>query len=511
MIAIELNRDASQPLYIQIRDALREAVRDGRLKIGDRLPTVAAFAETLGVTPSTVRRALKDLTRSGHIASHVGRGTFVTDSSAPAAAHTRPTEGEAPPPMGARQDSEAARVARRLRRGIADSLESLLPLSRRSGLIQLTDGLPAQELISDSLFETLNREALQTGAAAYMGYSHPLGLPALRECLAARFRRRGLSVSADQILITCGSQQALALIAMQALQSTHRIIFETPCYTAIPKFFGSLGHWVETVMRDAEGPLPTGLTRFNQGPPPLIYTCPQLHNPMGTNMTPARQRHLLDWVAGRDGLVIADEVFADLQEDDLAGGPLYARGLRNLVIAGSLSKSFTGGLRIGWLVAQQERIDALAALKRTMDLGGPPLMEGMALALLESDRYDKHLPAARAHYARRRDAALEALACCMPANVRWTQPDGGFNLWIELPEGYSSIALYLSSIERGVAFVPGPFADVDHRFVNALRIGYSGLPPAQVTEGIERLADATRNLLRHPPDGGGLSSLGEFI
>jgi 2-aminoadipate transaminase len=232
---------------------------------------------------------------------------------------------------------------------------------------------------------------------------------------------------------------------------------------------------------------------------------------MGTNMTSERQRHLLDWVAGRDGLVIADEVFADLQEDDLAEGPLYAQGLRNLVVAGSLSKSFMGGLRIGWLVAEKERIETMTALKRTMDLGGPPLMEGMALALLESGRYDEHLPAARAYYARRREAALGALARCMPEGVRWTRPDGGFNMWIELPEGYSSIALYLSSIERGVAFVPGPFADVDHRFVNALRIGYGGLPPNQIIEGIELLADATRDLLQQPPAVGALSGLGEFI
>jgi 2-aminoadipate transaminase len=299
---------------------------------------------------------------------------------------------------------------------------------------------------------------------------------------------------------------------MQALESRRRIIFETPCYTGIPKFFSSLGHWVETVTRDPEGPVPASLARFDQGPPPLVYTCPQLHNPMGTNMTPARQRHLYAWAAARNGLVIADEVFADLDEDGEAlTGPLYQQGLRHLMVVGSLSKAFMGGLRVGWLVADRRRLERMAGLKRTMDLGGPPLVEGMALALLASGRYDDHLPQARAYYARRRQAAIEALERCMPAGVHWTQPAGGFNMWVELPAGYSSIALYLSAVERGVAFVPGPFADVDHRFVNAFRIGYGGLPPEQVTEGIELLADATRNLLQHPPAGGGLSGLGEFI
>ncbi len=511
MIEIEIDRNSNQPLYIQIRDALRQAIRSDRLQVGDRLPTVAAFAATLGVTPSTVRRALEDLTQSGHIASHVGRGTFVAE---PASTATPPSVDNAtgtPAIPPARDGSASAYAVRRLRRGIAESLEALLPLSQRPGLIQLTSGVPAPEMIDDDLLLAMNQAALENGAGPYIGYGHPMGLPALREVLAERFRGRGLPVAADQVLITCGSQQALSLIAMQALETRPRIIFETPCYTGIPKFFNSLGHWVETVTRDADGPLPASLARFNQGPQPLVYTCPRLHNPMGTNMSLERQQHLSGWVTRRDGLLIVDEVFADLDDESRDTGPLYQDGLERLLIVGSLSKSFMGGLRVGWLVADQARLETMANLKRTMDLGGPPLMEGMALALLNSGRYDDHLPRARAYYARRRDAALEALERCMPPGVRWTRPAGGFNMWVELPEGYSSIALYLSAIERGVAFIPGPFADADHRFVNALRISYGGLPPDQVTEGVELLADATRDLLQQPPAGGGLSGLGEFI
>ncbi len=511
MIAIKLDRESRQPLYIQLRDALRTAIQSGRLETGERLPTVAAFAADLGVTPSTVRRALEDLATSGLVASHVGRGTFVTDPASASHSQDSAAAVETPPVGRPPEGSEAVRAARRLRQGIAASLEALLPLSQRPGVIQLTSGVPASELISEDSVKKLNQAAFKDGASQYVGYGHPMGLTALREALAARYQQRGLPVDADQILITCGSQQALALIAMQALETKPRIIFETPCYTGIPKFFSSLGHWVETITRDPDGPVPDSLARFSQDPPPLVYTCPQLHNPMGTNMTPERQRRLAEWVAARDGLVIADEVFADLHDDNPAGGPLYRNGLANLLIVGSLSKSFMGGLRVGWLVADRQRLETMAGLKRTMDLGGPPLMEGMALALLESGRYDDHLPRARRHYARRRDAALEALGRCMPAGVEWTHPQGGFNMWVRLPAGYSSIALYLAAIERGVAFIPGPFADVDHRFVNAFRIGYGGLPPEQVTEGIELLADATSELLRHAPADGGLSGLGEFV
>ena len=482
------------------------------MNTGDRLPTVAGLAENLGVTASTVRRALEDLAQSGHVASHVGRGTFVAEppSKSPPDSDVAPQRTFPPPEEMNR--FKAARAARRLRTGITKSLEALMPLSQRPGMIQFTSGAPAADLIPEGALEALTRAAMKKGANQYAGYGDPMGMASLREALAERFKRRRLPVEADQILITCGSQQALALIAMHALEARPRIIFETPCFTGMPKFFSNLGHWVETVTRDLEGPPPDRLERFSNGPAPLLDTCPQLHNPMGTDMSVERQVAVRDWVKRQNGLLVADEVFIDLHFGDTEPTwPLYEEGLTHLAISGSLSKSFMGGLRIGWLVADRKRLQALAGMKRAMDLGGPPLMEGIALTLLESGQYDDHLPQAQAYYRRRRDAALEALERCMPSGVQWTTPQGGFHLWVELPEGYSSIALYLAAIERGVAVIPGPLADVDHRFVNAFRLSYGGMPPEQVTEGIERLAEATRELLRHPPGDSGMSGLGEFI
>ena len=106
---------------------------------------------------------------------------------------------------------------------------------------------------------------------------------------------------------------------------------------------------------------------------------------------------------------------------------------------------------------------------------------------------------------------LHALTKYMPAGVRWTTPAGGFHLWVELPRGYSSIALYLLAIERGVGFIPGPQLDVDHRFINAFRLSYATNSPEQIDKGIALLADAVTNLFQQEPGDPGLSGLGDFL
>src|SRR4029077_7248564 len=121
------------------------------------------------------------------------------------------------------------------------------------------------------------------------------------------------------------------------------------------------------------------------------------------------------------------------------------------------------------------------------------------------------LTRAREHYRVRRDAALEHLKRCMPAGVTWTQPKGGFHLWVEPPAGYSSIALFMLAVERGVAIAPGPQMDIDHRFINGFRLSYGSLDVATIKQGIELLADVVKKLLASPPADAGLSGLGNFL
>ncbi|MCP4690837.1 MAG: PLP-dependent aminotransferase family protein [Desulfobacterales bacterium] len=469
------------------------------------------MARDLGVTQTTIRRAFEDLTKAGLVDSHVGRGTFVLDREAaveePGAGAVQHARASADP-----VDPEFMLAARRLRMGIAKSLDALTVLTERPGLIHFTSGVPDPALASDGVLERLTRDAFKAGQRLYSEYIPPPGLRELREALAERFRQSGREVTPDQILITSGSQQAISILAQSALESRRRVICETPCYMGIPKAFGALGHWVESVPRDIEGPLPERLNRFRDGAPSVLYLCPELHNPMGVDISPARRAMLLDWTREQKALLIADEIFHDLYfEAPDAPGLLTEVGPDQTVVIGSLSKSFMCGLRIGWMVSSAERIQSMGVLKRAMDIGCPSLMQGIALSLLRTGEYDVHLEKARRHYQDRRDAMLKALKLHMPEGVVWTTPKGGFHMWVELPAGYSSIVLFLLAIERGVAFFPGPQMDIDHRFVNAFRLSYGSLEINQIQEGIELLGGAVKDLLKDPPSDPGLSGLGDFI
>jgi 2-aminoadipate transaminase len=166
---------------------------------------------------------------------------------------------------------------------------------------------------------------------------------------------------------------------------------------------------------------------------------------------------------------------------------------------------------VGWLVTSEERARDLAQIKKLMDLGCPPLMQGIAQAFLEDDDgYRAHRARILEHYRALRDATLDALERHMPKGVSWTHPEGGFQLWVTLPQGYSSVELFLRAVEKGAAFLPGPLQDINNRFMNSFRLCYGSLGADEIAEGIKRLADATREFLSETPGDTGFAGLGDF-
>lgn len=511
MIPIKIKKNSGEALYVQIRNTIEKGIKKGELKAGEQLPAVTTLAGNIGVTHSTIRRAFEDLSAQGLIGSHVGRGTFVLDrNNVSKEASSAPNINTV---SDSRSNDEFTTAARRLRMGIAKSLEALMELAKRPGLIQFTSGIPDPALIEDGVLARLSKDALKAGEEKYYAYGEsPLGLPDLREELAKRFYTEGMDITAENILITNGSQQAASILAQSALENRQRIICETPCWLGIPRVFGAIGHWVETAARDRDGIIIEKLERFNDGHPALLYLCPEFNHPMGTDLKPERQTQLINWAKAHHVDLLADEIFHDLRfEGPLRKSILAEAGNKNCFVMGSLSKSFMVGLRIGWLIGDEERINSICALKRAMDLGSPPLMQGIALSLLKSGEYDAHLKKAREHYKVRRDTVIESLKKNMPEGVTWTKPNGGYHMWVELPRGYSSIALFLNAIEKGVSFSPGPMQDIDHRFINAFRLSYSGVTPEQIKTGIKALGEAVLELLKGSPSEPGLSGLGDFI
>ncbi len=510
MIEISLDRDADRPLYAQIREGIRQQIDQKRLSVGDKLPTVSQFAKEVGVTQATIRRAYEDLIKEGLLGSHVGRGTFVCDPSHVMEAKQGVGTGSLAKSMDL-ADTEFLMAARRLRMGIAKNLDDLMILSRRPGLISFTSGIPDPGFIEDGILQHLALETLKKGQIPFQDYGETLGMHDLREEIARRYSEPSRKITPDQVLITNGSQQAVSVLAQAALESSQRVICETPCYMGIPRAFGAMGHWVESVQRDKDGPIPDRLLRFGDDRRTLFYTCPELHNPMGTDISASRLKIISDWARETNATIIADQIFHDIRfEDSKPSSFLSELGPEKTIVIGSLSKSYMCGLRVGWMISSRECIRSIVSLKRAMDISCPPLMQGIAFSLLKSGIYDDHLIKVRQYYQERSTVLLEALKKHMPDGITWTEPKGGFHMWLELPKGYSSIVLYLLAIEKGVAIAPGPTMDVDHRFVNGLRLSYAPLSLKEIKEGVELLSLAVKKLLKEPPGEPGLSGLGDF-
>jgi DNA-binding transcriptional MocR family regulator len=479
-----LKPNGGAPLYQQLEASIRAAIIRGELKPGDRLPSVAEWGRDLKVNKLTVHKVFQRLEKAGLVRSEVGRGTFVAkpDSVAP----------DAPPVAEPRP--EVQRSIRRLREGVLRGLRELVSVERRPGTINLAGGVPNAATIPDGLLEKLVARALKRGPSRLLEYGGPAGLDELRATLAGYLSHRGISLNAEELIITNGSQQAITLAAAWTRDDGRAAICETPTYTGVPGAFMLFGHAVQSVAWDDGAPSLDQLRAAASGRRSAFYLCADFHNPTGMTAPLAFRHELAAWARQNDTLVIDDAIFRDLRfegDEPAALYPLLPPGRR--IMVGSISKTFMPGLRVGFLAADRAVIAELQMYKRHMDMGGPTLTQAIAAEFL-SDGYAKHVERMRAYYRPRRDAAVAALREFMPEGVSWTRPQGGFQLWVTLPRGMSSIQLFLRGIDQGVAINPGPLHDIDGRFANAFRLGYAHATPDEIRRGVRRLAEIVATL-----------------
>lgn len=511
-----IDRDLDQPLYIQIRNSIEQAILQGKLQKGDRLPPVTVLAKEIGVTQATIRRALKDLGAAGYTKCHVGRGTFIRDPEGETArteedGFDRERESDRLPPEAGHGFRPRERAARMLRTGISKALYDIMPMAHREGIIALTRGIPDSKNLPAKFIEEVCGLALAGDDMRYAAATDPVGDYELRKEIAVRASQDGSVVTPEMVLITNGVSQAINLLAQSITEERNHVICETPAFQGITNTFTALGHWVDSVQRDEHGPLMSQFERFSRYNSNLLYLCPYVHNPMGTDLSAERYGELVEWARKTNSIIVADEIFRDLRFE--AGGQpslLKELGPEQTIVVSSLSKSVMPGLRLGWMITSAKRVQELGQLKRLMDHSTPSITQGMALQIFATGKYDEHVAKMRLLYRRRMEVLVQSLQRMMPQGVRWPQPVGGFSILLELPKGYSSVALLLSAIDKGVSFLPAPLFDIDQRYVNGLRISTAWVDENEIKEGIELLADAIEEFLQSPSFEPGLSGLGGF-
>lgn len=353
----------------------------------------------------------------------------------------------------------------------------------------------------DDLAAAAARVLAEDGAEA-LTYGDAQGYRPLRELVARKYAHyEGLTVDPAQIIITNGSSDALRLACDALLEPGATVLVEAPTFMGTLRTFIGHGAAVVGMPMDDEGIVVGELAgiiarqRAAGKPPKVLYTIPTFQNPSGSTMPLARREALLA-LAAREGLVVLeDDAYGDLRVEGEFVPSLFALDPHGIVVrTGTLSKILAAGLRCGWLLAQPAMVQA--ALRVKYDGGTNPFVSRLATTYL-ADHIYAHVDELITAYRARRDAMLEALEehVGREAGARWSRPQGGFFIWVRLPDGVDPARLAQTSAARGVSYVPGPafYADWQRTCPDAdryIRLAFSFTAPAEIRAGIAQLGRA---------------------
>lgn len=354
--------------------------------------------------------------------------------------------------------------------------------------------LPAAEVAAASTraLAERGRTALQYGDnAGYSGF-----IDVLLEKLE---RDQGIKATRENILITAGGSQAMGLLLDGLVDWGDPILSEMPTWLGAVKAFRHVGADVISIPVDAEGTSIPSLERElaklrKQGrTPKFIYAISNFQNPTGVTMTEQRRRKLLDLARNAGTLLIEDDAYFDLRYDGERLPSIYSFDDSGTVIyMGTLSKTMGPGMRLGWLIGPPDLIQRLATLK--VD-GGTNIFGAHVAAEWLPENLLTHVERLQGVYRKRRDLMLQALARHMPRGTTWTRPEGGFFIWVSLPEGVDTRQMLPQVRERGVDYLPGPECFFDGSGANQLRLSFSFAEDDQIEAGIRVIGEVAASEL----------------
>ncbi len=462
--------DGEAPLNEQLASAIAGLVRGGDLAPGDRLPSERDLSEQLGISRTTVVSAYERLRSDGIVRSRRGSGTRIAPGVEPSVGLS--WVGAVPSFMPGRLGSGLASVPG----------ERLVPTGPDEPIALTIGALRAWSGVRE-IIEATVREDLDELLDDY-GYL-PFGLPALRAAIARMLSDSGVPTTLDQILITGGGQQAIHLLVDQLAGADGVVAIEDPTYIGALDAIRAIGARTVPVPVGPDGIRIDVLARsLGSVSPAFLYCVPTFHNPTGAVMPEANRRALAELATKRD-LIVVEDVAPETTVSRRMLPPIATYAPDRVITIGSLSKGGWGGLRIGWIRADQRLITRLAARKATFDHGSPTLPQAVAVRMLA--RGDEFGERAERESRLRRDVAAAALREFLP-DWRWTMPQGGLSFWVMVPDG-DAVTLSRVAAGHGVLVRPGPAASPQGGFRDHLRIAV-GEEPDRLREGIRRLARA---------------------
>jgi 2-aminoadipate transaminase len=382
------------------------------------------------------------------------------------------------------------------------AIREILNATATPDVLSFAGGLPAPELFPVEGILRATEETLREDGAGAMQYGLAEGYLPLREWACAHLAETvGLRTSPDRVLITQGSQQGLDLVGKVLLDPGDTVLVENPCYLGALQAFESYEARPLGVSADENGILPEELRRVleSAGPrPKFLYLIPNFHNPTGTSLSAGRRKEVAALAAEFGVPVIEDDPYGSMR---YSGAPLSAvsalPGAHDWLYLGTMSKVLCPGLRIAWLVAPDRALyERLVSAKQAADLQTSSFTQRAAWRYVrQPGALGAHLAGLQTAYGRRRDAMLQALGRHLPDGCRWTRPDGGLFIWVEVPSTIDTVRLLARAMEQKVAFVPGAPFWVGEARRNTLRLNFTNASEERIEAGIRRLGEAIHSSL----------------
>jgi 2-aminoadipate transaminase len=479
-----LQREGGVSITQQLVDRISAAIEAGELEPGSKLPPTRELAEQAGVNHLTAARVYRKLAELGYVTASVGRGTFVRAlTPASSAEHGDDWQVYALPPD---ELTYAEQV-------LADTFT----LAGRDDVISLATGWPAPSTYPTDEVASIAADVFAEEGGNALSYLPAEGLFELREQIAARGRSYGYAEDADEVVITSGAQQAIALSARATLEPGDVAVVESPTFMGMMTALRGTRARVIGVPVDEDGFDVDALERLlARHEVKLVGLQTACQNPTGRNLSEKRRARLAELAVERNFFILEDRVYADMNFEGR-----FVRSLRELAPAhvlyvNSLSKVVGGGLRAGWVAARGPVRDRIATLKLDADFHTPTLIQHIAARWLATGAYERHVKQTIPFYRERRDALLAALERHLAGEYHVDVPSGGHHLWVTLARPLDERALYAEAARHGVTFTPGGAVTAERRSQTSFRLSFSLLDPGELDEGVRRLARAIREVRR---------------
>ncbi|MFD1412278.1 MocR-like pyridoxine biosynthesis transcription factor PdxR [Oceanobacillus jeddahense] len=466
-----------KPKYQIIIDFIKEKISKGEWAIGSQIPSQRHLAKMFGVNRSTIITALEELMADGLIEGIAGKGTVVTNNTWTLMGNHFSTNWNRNVTQGIHKPS-------------VSTVQEINEAESDNRFIQLSKGELSPELFPLKEMQEIIQKV--SNQLTPFGYEEPKGNRKLRQTISSYLKERGVRVSPPSILVVSGALQALHLISIGLLKEKSTVFLEEPSYLYSLSVFQSAGMDLDGLPMDNKGVKVDSIFQTKETGRNILYTIPTFHNPTGILMEESRREELMEYCIREQIPVIEDDVYRDLWMDNVPPEPLKARDRHgNVLYIGSLSKTLSPGLRIGWIVGPESVIDRLADLKMQLDYGSSTLSQLTAEMWLSSGMYEHHLENVRKQLRIRRKKAIDTLDKYLGFYATWDIPEGGFFIWIKINYSFKVKKLFEKALSKGIVINPGSiYKEQTGQFIR-LSYGFASLD--EIEKGIFELSEIIKN------------------